>query len=64
MNKNITIGYGVVILIALSLLLILASCSTSRVSRRDLRRAMSYSTSDYNPPRVKSNLGEYYNDLK
>lgn len=57
-------GYLTIILLALILVAILASCSVSRVSRRDIKRAMSYSTSDYSQPRVKSNLGKYYGDLK
>jgi len=38
-----------------------SSCSTSNLahkpSRREIREAMSYSTSDYTMPRVKNNTG-------
>ena len=50
-----------IILLAIIAIIALSSCSTSNLahkpSRREIREAMSYSTSDYTMPRIKNNTG-------
>ena len=52
------------LVVALALLSGMSSCSTSKIahtpSKRDIKRAMSYSTSDYAVPHMKSNTEMEY----